>query len=50
MLILFKTTIFVFEHFSMYVICVFNEMYVKYNYGFMRYIDLCPHCLIVPVL
>jgi len=50
MLILFKTTIFVFEHFSMYVICVFNKMYIKYNYGFMRCIDLCPYCLTVSVL
>jgi hypothetical protein len=48
LLILYKTTIFVFEHFSKYII--FNKMYGKYNYGFMRYIDLCPHCLIVSVL
>jgi len=40
MLILFKTTILV-EHFLMYVI--FNKMYGKYNYSFMRYIDPYPH-------
>jgi len=48
-LILFKTTVLV-EHFSIYV--TFNKIYSKYNYGFMRYTDPCPHCrpVIVSVL